>query len=57
MQDHWTPPLSEEGTREVLQERDERPAETEHRLRMLERVREARRSLRRDQARGLLPSK
>ena len=45
MTDHWTPPLSEEGSEEVLREQDERPAETPARIAMLTRVRDAVRSL------------
>jgi hypothetical protein len=46
MSDHWTLPLSEEGTKEILEERATRPAESEQRLRMLERVLQAVRSIR-----------
>ena len=45
MSDHWTPPLSEEGSEEVLREQQSREAETPQRLRMLERVRDAARAL------------
>jgi hypothetical protein len=54
MQDNWTQPLSEEGAREVLREREERPAETPQRLDFLRRVRDAARSLRRGGTRGLI---
>lgn len=45
MSDHWTPTLSEEGSEEVLREQESREAETPQRLAMLERVRNAARSL------------
>lgn len=54
MEDHWTLPLSEEGTKELLREREERPAESEQRLRLLERVREAVRSRQRGGAQSIL---
>jgi hypothetical protein len=37
--DNWTPPLSVEGSAEVLHEQEERAALTPQRLAMLERVR------------------
>lgn len=45
MIDHWTLPLSEEGMREIEEERETRPVETSQRLEMLARVRDAVRSL------------
>lgn len=45
MSDHWTPPLSEEGSEEVLQEQRSREADTPQRRAMLERVRNAMRPL------------
>lgn len=45
MSDHWTLTLSEEGSEEVLKEQESREAETPQRLAMLERVRNAARSL------------
>ena len=54
MEDHWTPPLSAEGTQELIDERDERPAETPQRLELLRRVREAVRSLDRGGSRNLV---
>lgn len=45
MTDHWTPTLSEEGSEEVLNERNSRAAETPQRRALLERVRDAMRSL------------
>lgn len=54
MSDHRTLLLSEEGSEEVLTEQATREAETPQRLAMLERVRDAVRQLRRDDARGTL---
>lgn len=48
--DNWTLPLSEEGTREVIEEQSTRPARNLDRLNMLYRVRDAVRALRRDEA-------
>ena len=44
--DHWTPILSEEGSREVLTEQETREVETPQRIAMLTRVRDAVRVLR-----------
>lgn len=54
MEDHWTLPLSEEGTRKILEERNERPRETPERLALLRRLRDAARSLERGGTRSLL---
>ena len=54
MSDYWTLPLSEEGTKEVLEERETRPAETAQRLRMLDRVRDAVRSIHHGETGGLV---
>lgn len=45
MTDHWTPTLSEEGSKEVFAEQQSREAETPQRRAMLERVRAAIRAL------------
>ena len=45
MTDHWTPALSEEGSKEVFAEQQSREAETPQRRAMLERVRAAIRAL------------
>lgn len=45
MSDTWTPPLSEEGSEEVLAEQSSRAEETPQRRAMLERVRSAVRAL------------
>jgi hypothetical protein len=52
--DNWTLPLSEDGTRELLNERESRPAETSQRLAMLARVRDAVRALNEGGTRSLL---
>ena len=45
MTDHWTPTLSEEGSKEIFEEQQSREAETPERRAMLERVRAAVRAL------------
>lgn len=45
MTDHWTPPLSEKGSKEVFAEQQSREAETPQRRAVLERVRAAIRAL------------
>lgn len=44
MTDYWTPPLSAEGSEEVREEQNNRPAETQQRIEYLERIRAARRN-------------
>lgn len=54
MSGHWTPPLSEEGSEEVLREQQSREVETPQRLTMLERIRNAARVLRHTDTRNQL---
>lgn len=52
MPDYTTPPLSEEGSEEVLREQNTREPETRQRLEMLERVRNAARQIGRQGSQG-----
>jgi hypothetical protein len=52
--DHWTPILSEEGSREILTEQGTREAETPQRIAMLTRIRDAVRVLRRQDTRDAI---
>ncbi|HEX5832070.1 MAG TPA: hypothetical protein VFY16_13900 [Gemmatimonadaceae bacterium] len=53
----WTLPLGPEGSEELLEERETRPAETPQRLAMLARVRDAVRALKEGGTRSLLPGR
>lgn len=57
MPNHWTPTLSEKGSEEVLKEQGTREVETTKRRSMLARIRDAVRSLHRDEQRGIFGPK
>jgi hypothetical protein len=52
--DHWTPILSEEGSREIVMEQETRDVETPQRIAMLVRVRDAVRAIRRQDSRDAI---